>query len=136
MLQCGHHDGTAAGQLHGAGIGRLDLVFDLKARKQRGIVAVALHTGGVLRHDVRHELLGLLVNVVGVDQDVADVVAEIVANRPDHQAGLLVNQERALAALGCAVDGAPEFEQVVQVPLQLGRAAANAGGARPSCSGT
>ncbi len=34
-----------------------------------------------------------------------------------------------MPALGGAVDGAPQFEQVVQVPLQLGRAAANAGGA-------
>ncbi len=125
-----NHDGAARGQLHGAGVGRFDLVFDLEAREQRGVVAVALHARSVLGHDVRHELLGLLVNVVGVDQDVTDVVAEVIANRPDHQTGLLVNQERAFAAFGRAVDGAPEFEQVIQVPLQLGGASANAGGAR------
>ena len=114
----------------GADIEETAYKTNLEAAEQRGVVAVALHTGGVLRHDVRHELLRLLVNVVGVDQDVADVVAEIVANRPDHQTGLLVNQERAFAAFGRAVDGAPEFEQVIQVPLQLGGASANAGGAR------
>jgi hypothetical protein len=42
----------------------------------------------------------------------------------------LVDQEGALGALGGAVDGRPQFEQVVQVPLQFGRRAADAGGAR------
>ena len=83
----------------------------------------------MLGHDVRHELLRLLVDVVGVDQDVADVVIEIVTDGADHQRGFLVDQEGALAALGRAVDRAPELEQVVQVPLQLGCRAADAGGA-------
>ena len=124
------HDGAARGQLHGAGVGRLDLVLDLEAAEQGSIVAVALHARGMLGHDVRHELLRLLVDVVGVDEDVTDVVVEVVADGADHQARFLVNQEGALAALGGAVDGVPQFQQVVQVPLQLGRAAANAGGAR------
>jgi hypothetical protein len=68
------HDGAAAGQLHRAGVGRLDLVLDLEAAEQRCVVAVALDAGRVLGHHVRHELLGLFVHVVGVDQDVADVV--------------------------------------------------------------
>ncbi len=124
------HDRTTAGQLHHAGIGRFDLVFDLEAREQRRIVAVALDAGRVFGHHVRHELLCLVVHVIGVDQDVADVMVEIVADRADHQRRFLVDQERALAALGGAVDGVPELEQVVQVPLQLGCAAADAGGAR------
>ena len=80
-----NHDRTAAWQLHGAGVGRLNLVFDLKAAEQRRVVAVALHTGSVFGHHVRHELLGLLVHIVGVNQDIADVVVEIVADGPDHQ---------------------------------------------------
>jgi hypothetical protein len=73
---------------------------------------------------------GLIEDVVGVDQDLADVRGEVVADRADHEARLLVDQERALARLGRAVDGVPELEHVVQVPLQLGGAAADAGGAR------
>ncbi len=84
----------------------------------------------MLGHDVRHELLRLLVDVVRVDQDVADVAVEVVADGADHQAGFLVDQEGAAARLGRAVNGVPELEQVVQVPLQLGRAAADAGGTR------
>jgi hypothetical protein len=37
-------------------------------------------------HHMRHELLRLFVDVVGVDQDLADVRGEVVADRADHQA--------------------------------------------------
>ena len=114
------HDGAARGQLHGSGVGGFDLVLDLEPAEQRRVVAVALHPGGMLGHDVAHELLRLLVDVVGVDQDVADVAVEIVANGADHQAGFLVDQESAFGALRGAVDGGPQLEQVVQVPLQFG----------------
>ena len=117
------------GSVHGAGVGRLDLVLDLEARKQRRIVAVTFDAGGMLGHHMGHELLRLLVHVVGVDQDVANVVVEVVANGANHQAGFLVNQERALATLGGAVNGGPQLEQVIQVPLQLRGCAANASGA-------
>ncbi len=76
-----------------------------------------------------HELMRLLVDVIGVDQDVADIVVKVVTDGPDHQARFLVNQERAFAALR-AVNSGPQLEQVVQVPLQLRCAAANASGAR------
>ena len=88
-------DRAARGQVDRAGIGRLDLMLDLKAREQRRFIAVALHTGCMFGHDMRHELLSLVVNVVGVDQDVADVIVEIVADGANHQAGFLVNQEGA-----------------------------------------
>ena len=82
----------------------------------------------MLGHDVGHELLRLVVDVVGVDQDVADVVIEVIADGADNQTRFLVNQKRTFGAAG-AVDRAPEFEQVVQVPLQFGRAASDACGA-------
>ena len=104
-------------------------MFDLEAAEQRGFVAVALHASGVLRHDVGHELMRLLIDVIGVDQDVADVMVEVVADGANDQAGFLINQERAFGTLG-TIDGGPQLEQVVQVPLQLGGAAANASGAR------
>ncbi len=123
------HDGAAAGQVDRAAVGGLDLVLDLEAREQRSVVAVAFDAVGVFGHHVRDEALGLFVNVVGVDQDLTDVVVEIVADGSDHQGGFLVNQESALAGLGCTVDRRPQLEQVIQVPLQLGGIAADAGGA-------
>ena len=124
------HDGAARRQLHGAGVSRLDLVLDLEAAEQRRVVAVAFDAVLMLGHDMRHELLGLFVDVVGVKQDIADVAVEVVADGADDQARFLVNQESAFAVFAGAFDGGPQLDQVVQVPLQLGRAAADAGSAR------
>jgi hypothetical protein len=124
------HDRAARRQVHGARERGLDLVLDLEAAEQRRIVAVALDLVRRLGHHMGHELLGLVEDVVGVDQDLADVGGEVVADRADHQRRLLVDQERALAGLGRAVDRGPELQHVVQVPLQLGRGAADAGGSR------
>ena len=103
-------------------------MLNLEAAKQRRFVVVAFDAGGMLGHDVRHELLRLFVDVIGVDQDVADVIVEIVADGANHQARFLVNQECAFG-FGGTVNCGPQLEQVVQVPLQFGGAAANAGGA-------
>ena len=105
-------------------------MFDLEAAEQRCVVAVALHPRCELGHHVAHELLSLFVNVIGVDQDVADVIVEVVANGANHQRRFLVNQECAFAAFGGAVNGGPQLQEVIQVPLQLGCGAANAGRAR------
>ena len=121
--------GAARRQVHLARVGRFDLVLDLEAREQRHVVAVALHARDVARHHVGHELRGLVVDVVGVDQDLADVGLEVVADRADHQAAFLVDQEGAGLALRRALDGSPQLQQVVEVPLQLFRAAADGGGA-------
>jgi len=66
----------------------------------------------------------------GVDQDLADVGLEIVADRADDQARLEVDQERlaGLARRG-ALDGGPELEEVIQVPGQLLGVAADRRGA-------
>src|SRR5690606_34567931 len=48
---------------------------------------------------------------------------------PDDQAGLKVDQDRRGVFTGGAIDGAPELQQIGQVPLQLFYAAANTGGA-------
>ena len=66
-------------------------MLNLEAAEQRRIVAVSLHTGRKLGHHVAHELLSLFVDVVGVDQDVADVAVEVIANGANHQARLLIN---------------------------------------------
>jgi hypothetical protein len=123
------HNRAAAGQLHGAAVSGLDLVFDLEAAKQRCVVAVTLHAVLVFRHHVCHELVRLLVNVVGVDQDLANIDIEIIADGANHQARFLVNQERTLARLGRAFNRRPQLEQIIQVPLQFTGLAANAGGA-------
>ena len=111
-------------------VGGLDLVLDLEAREQRDVVLVELHAVDVGRHHVAHELLRLLVDRLGVDQELADVGVEVVADRADDEARLLVDQVRAGLHLRRVLDRAPELHQVVQVPLQLLGVAADARGAR------
>ena len=81
-----NHNGATRGQGHDTRIRRLNLVFDLESGKKRHIVVVALHTRTHIRHDVQHELTGLLADVIGVDQDLADIGVEIIANRANHKA--------------------------------------------------
>ena len=74
---------------------RLDLMLDLKARKQRDIVFVQLDARHVAGHHMAHELLRLFVDAFGVDQDLADVGMEIIADRADDETRFLVDQVRA-----------------------------------------
>ena len=66
-------DGAAGRQGHDPRVRGLDLVLDLEAREQRRVVAVALDPVDAVGHHVAHELAGLVEDVVGVDQDLADV---------------------------------------------------------------
>ena len=123
------HNGAPARQRDRAAVGGFDLVFNLETAEQRCVIAVALDPLLVLGHDVRHELVRLLEDVVGIDQDLADVTIEIIANGADDQARFLVDQEGTFSTFGCAINGGPQFQQVIQIPLQFGGIAANAGGA-------
>ncbi|MNS90174.1 hypothetical protein D3C72_1242120 [compost metagenome] len=99
-------------------------MFDLEAREERHVVPVLLHAVHVVRHHHAHEGAGLFVDLVGIDQDLADIRLEVIADGADHQARFQVDQQRGLVVAGGAVDGLPQLQQVVQVPLQfLGRAA-------------
>ena len=122
-------DRAARGQVDLTRIRRLDLVLDLESREQRHVVAVELDPVDVAGHHVAHELLGLFVDGRRVDEDLADVGGEVVADGADHQARLLIDQERRRRAVGGALDGAPQLQQVVEVPLQLFERAADARGA-------
>ena len=76
-----------------------------------------------------HELAGLLINIVGVDQQFADFGREVITNGPDHETGFLIDQERARRGAGSAFYCGPQLQQVVQIPLQLFGGAADTRGA-------
>src|SRR5215510_6220548 len=105
--------------MHRARESRFDLVLDLEAREEGHVVLVELDAGHVRRHDVAHELLRLLVDGLGVDQHLADVLVEIVADGAYHQARFLIDQEGAALLLGRALDGSPELQKIWKVPVQL-----------------
>src|SRR6185437_14898371 len=64
-----------------------------------------------------------------VDEDLADVGLEEVADRSHDEARLEVDEARTLLLLGGLLDGVPELEKVIEVPLELFHAAADARGA-------
>ena len=132
------HHRAAGRERHLARVGGLDLMLDLEAREQRHVVAVTLHPLHVVGHDVAHERHRLLEDRIGVDQDLADVGLEVIADGANDEAAFLVDEERRRVeqlavriahGLGRLDDLAPELEQIAQVPLQLFVGAADAGGA-------
>ena len=83
----------------------------------------------VRRLEALHVLDRALVGARLVDQHLADVVREVVAQRPRDGVALLVDEERRRALAGGGHDRVPVGAQVVEVPLELLGAAADAGGA-------
>ena len=88
-------------------------MFDLEAREQRHVVFVEFDATDIARHDVAHKLAGLFVDFLGVDEDFADVRLEVIANRANHQAAFLENQERGGLCASSGFDGGPQLQQVV-----------------------
>ncbi len=123
------HDRAARRQAHVALVGAFDLRFDLEAVEQRDVVLVMLELAQGLRHHLLHELAGVLVHLLGVHQDLADVGAQVVTQGAHDQARFLVDQERCRLAQGRLGDRAPDVQQVVQIPLQFFGIAADAGSA-------
>ena len=143
------HDGAARWQIDRSRVRGFNLMLDLKAREQRCVVTIMLDDIDLARHHQRHKVLGLFVDISGIDQDFADFIVEVVAYGANHQVAFQINQERrgveALALArdialfifsflmlrhGRAVNGFPQLEQVVQVPFKLFSLASNGSGAR------
>ena len=73
----------------------------------------------IVRHHLLHELPCLLIDPGLIDEDLGDVRAHVVPNRPYDDIALLIDQERGRALLSGLLDGVPEVDQIIQVPLQL-----------------
>ncbi len=109
--------------------GGLDLALDLVAAEQRNRIGVELDLVGVVGHHLLDEGLGLLVRLLAVDEHLADVAAQVVADGADDDVVFLIDQGRRLFLGLGLLDGFPELQQVVQIPLQFLGAAADARGA-------
>ena len=103
-------------------------MFNLETGEQRRVVLIEFQTAYIARHDVAHELGNLVVNFLIVHQNFADVGTEIIANRTNQQRAFHKEQVRVMVCFACFFNGLPELFEVVQVPFQLFRAAADAGG--------
>ena len=112
-------DGATGRQVNLTSVGRFDLVFDLEAGEERDVVAIAFDAVNVVRHDLAHEGLGLLENIICIDENFTDVRLEVVADSTNDQAAFLENQQRRGVVFGYGVNGGPQLHQVVEIPLQL-----------------
>ena len=122
-------DAAASVQLHFVLKGRLDLALDLEAVEQGHRLVVELDALLVLRHHRIDELVRLVEGLLGVDQHLADVRAQTVADGAHEDVVLLVQQRRGAQLGGGLVDGAVQLQQIVEVPLQIGGVPVHAGGA-------
>ena len=84
-------------------------MLDLETREQRNIVLVALDDVNAVGHDRAHEGTRLLVDLVRVDQDLANVGVEVVTYGAHHQAALEVDQGGCFLGLGGTLDGIPQL---------------------------
>ena len=111
-------------------IGRLDLALDLEAREQRDVVAVHLEPTIVLGgHEALHVLLGNAVCVLLIDEHLADVFREVVAQRAGYWIAFAIDQERSRALEHRLDDFIPLNLEVVEVPLQFFGGPSDSGGA-------
>ena len=94
-------------------------MLDLKPREERDVILVELHAVHVVRHDVPHELLRLLVDGLGVDQDFADILMEVIADGANDEARFLIDQKRARLLVCRLLDRTPQLHEVAQIPLEL-----------------
>ena len=109
--------------------GGLDLAFDLVTAEQRRGIGIELHPARILRHDLLDEGFSLFVGLGAIDQYFANILAQVVADRPDDDVVFLIQQNRRLLLAFGLLDCIPQLQQVVEVPLQLFGAAADTGGA-------
>ena len=69
-------------------------------------------------------------DIVGIDQDLADIGREIITNRTNHQARLKIDQNRGWIIFGGTIDGGPKLHEIRHIPLQFFGVAANTSGTR------
>src|SRR5690606_13150707 len=122
-------DGAAGGELDLPHEGGLDLVLDLVAVEQRDAALVELDLAGAGRHHLLDEGGGEVVGLAAVDDHLADVGAQVVADGADDDVAFLEQKVGGGGGVRLGLDGVPQLQQVVEVPLQLLGGAADAGGA-------
>ena len=80
-----------------------------------------------MRHDLLHKAQGFGVGRFGIDQYFTNILAQVVTNRTDDDVAFLHQQGRCGHFTEGALNGFPQFDQIVEIPLQFFRTAANTG---------
>ena len=121
-----NHQLAAGRQLHVALVGGFYLPFNLIAGKERDIILIQLEFVEVVRHHQRHEIAGLLIDALVVNEYLADVRAQVVAQGADDDVTFLINQALWLRFAVFFGNCLPQLQEEIQVPLQFFLRPANA----------
>jgi hypothetical protein len=70
-----------------------------------------------VRHHLLHEFARFVVDGLVINQDLADVLAQVVANRTDDEVAFLIDQVGRGARIAGVLDGFPQLQQVIKIPL-------------------
>ena len=96
-----------------------NLRFYLESREQGYRVNVVLQTLEVLRHRLLHVFAGFLVGRFVIDQDLADVVRQVVAQRASDRVAFAVEQERRRSLEHHIENRRPDRHEILQIPRQF-----------------
>ena len=83
-----------------------------------------------MRHDLFDKFLRFFIRFLIIDENLADLVGEVVAQRANDGVAFAINQERGGLLDDDFLDCFPDGKQVVQVPGKFLCAAIDAGGAK------
>ena len=72
-----------------------------------------------MRHNLFKEVLHQLEGVFIIDQNLVDIAAQVVAQGPDDDVAFLKHQKRRFLLIGRAINGFPQLQQIIQIPLQF-----------------
>ena len=79
-----------------------------------------------MRHDLFHEFFRFVVGLFVVDQDLADIVGQIVAECPNNRIALAINQKRRRASNHDFLNGFPDGKEIFDIPFEFFGTAINA----------
>ena len=85
-------NGTARFQFDLLAVDRLELFFELVARKQRLLVAIELHPALIARHHGLEEVAGAVIDLAVIDEHFLNIGGEIIPDGANDEIVFLVDQ--------------------------------------------
>ncbi|CUS45344.1 hypothetical protein MGWOODY_Smn815 [hydrothermal vent metagenome] len=122
------HQIAARFELHDRMVHRGELFLDMAALEQRHRVGIMLHLAGMARHQELHELLGLAVPRLALDDHLVDVAVVDVADRALQQVAVAIDKGGRRRRQRRLADTVPQPGEIIEVALDLDLGALEARG--------
>ena len=114
-----NHQFSARWQLDIALVSGFYLSFNLVAGEKGNIVVIEFQLAEVIGHDHFHEFAGLLENTLVINENLANIRAQVIAQRADNDIAFLVNQALRRRFFVAVADCIPELQKKIEIPLQF-----------------